>query len=369
MDCTTGSAPGRLDVLGGVADYSGALVLEMPTRQSIDVRAETDDALVVGPAVLSVADTAHLAELEYVDVRRALEGLPRWTLYLIGVAVVLVRHGIISPPRVRLHISSDLPQSMGVASSAALEVATARALGAGTIDPLQLALLCQEAENFVVGAPCGVMDQVAVAVGSPGAVLPILCRPASPRAAVTLPPDLEIVGWPSGAAHDVSGAPYRRARAAAFMGKRIVEASQKRSWSWVSQLPAAVATRLPEEISGNEFLERWGETGDAITAVQPEVMYPVRASVLFGIEEHARSGSALGALRRGAPAPLGRLLRASHTGYEAMGLGHPAATATVETALATPGVHGARASGGGCGGTVVVICARGALDHVDGLIR
>ena len=98
-------------------------------------------------------------------------------------------------------------------------------------------------------------------------------------------------------------------------------------------------------------------------------MYPVRASVLFGIEEHARSGSALGALRRGAPAPLGRLLGASHTGYEAMGLGHPAATATVETALATPGVHGARASGGGCGGTVVVICARGALDHVDGLIR
>ena len=142
MDCTTGSAPGRLDVLGGVADYSGALVLEMPTRQSIDVVAEADDALVVGPAVLSVAEMARLAELEYVDVRRALEGLPRWTHYLIGVAVVLVRHGIIPPPRVRLRISSDLPQSMGVASSAALEVATARALGAGVIDPLHVGLAC-----------------------------------------------------------------------------------------------------------------------------------------------------------------------------------------------------------------------------------
>ena len=61
MDCATGSAPGRLDFLGGVADYSGALVLEMPTRQSIDVVAEADDALVVGPAVLSVAETARLA--------------------------------------------------------------------------------------------------------------------------------------------------------------------------------------------------------------------------------------------------------------------------------------------------------------------
>ena len=135
MAGATGSAPGRLDVLGGVADYSGALVLEMPTRQSIEVVAEADDALVVGSAVLSVVEMARLAELDYDDVRRALEGLPRWTHYLIGVAVVLVRHGVIAPPRARLRISSDLPQSMGVASSAALEVATARALGAGVHRP------------------------------------------------------------------------------------------------------------------------------------------------------------------------------------------------------------------------------------------
>ena len=105
-----------------------------------------------------------------------------------------------------------------------------------------------------------------------------------------------------------------------------------------------------------------------ITAVQPEVTYPVRASVLFGIGEHAGAGR-LAALRQGEPEQLGALLSASHAGYEAMGLGHPAATATVQRALATPGVHGARASGGGCGGTIVVICERGALDHVDGLIR
>jgi galactokinase len=369
MDCTTGRAPGRLDFLGGVADYSGALVLEMPTRQSIEVVAEADDALVVGPAVLSVAEMSDLAQREYVDVRRALAGLPRWTHYLIGIAVVLVRHGIIEPPRVRLHISSDLPASMGVASSAALEVATARALGADLIDPLRLAVLCQEAENFVVGAPCGVMDQVAVAVGSPGALLPILCRPASPRAGVMLPHDVEIVGWPSGAAHDVGGAPYGRARAAAFMGKRIVEDWENRAFPWVSELPAPAAARLPELVAGTEFLAHWGDVSDPVTHVQPDVMYPVRASVLFGIEEHARSGVALAALRQGRPEGLGPLLAASHAGYEAMGLGHPAATATVEAALATPGVLGARASGGGCGGTIVVLCERGALDHVDTLIR
>jgi galactokinase len=166
MNSKTGSAPGRLDLLGGVADYSGALVLEMPTRQSTEVVAEPDAALVVGPAVLSVTETARLAGLDYADVRRALDGLPRWAHYVLGVAVVLVRHGVITPPQAHLRICSDLPQSVGVASSAALEVATARALGAGALDPLRLASLCQEAENYVVGASCGVMDQVAVAQGS-----------------------------------------------------------------------------------------------------------------------------------------------------------------------------------------------------------
>jgi galactokinase len=369
MNCTIGRAPGRLDLLGGVADYSGALVLEVPTLQSIEVVAEAGDALEVGPAVFSVEEISRLASFEYDEVRRALEGLPRWTHYLIGVAVVLVRYGIIAPPRVSLRISSDLPASMGVASSAALEVATARALGASGIDALRLALLCQEAENSVVGAPCGVMDQVAVAVGSAGALLPILCRPAAPWPAVTLQPSMEIVGWPSGAPHDVSGLPYQRARAAAFMGKRIIEESENLSWSWVSELPAPLATELPELITGSEFLERWGGTSDPMTMVHAEVVYPVRAATLFGLEEHSRSGVALAALIQGDPSPLGALLCSSHAGYDAMGLGHPAATAIVEAALATPGVYGARSSGGGCGGTIVVVCQRGALDHVEGLIR
>ena len=95
---------------------------------------------------------------------------------------MLVRHGVIEPPRARLSVVVRRARSRsGVSSSAALEVATARALGAGAIDPLRLAALCQEAENHVVGAPCGIMDQVVVAMGRPGAVLPILCRPGVGR--------------------------------------------------------------------------------------------------------------------------------------------------------------------------------------------
>jgi galactokinase len=366
---TVGHAPGRLDLLGGVADYSGALVLEVPTHLVTTVLAEPADAFTVGPVHLSVDETATLARLPYADLRDALAPLPRWTHYVVGVALVLIRHGVIEPPRAHLSVSSDVPQSVGVSSSAALEVATARALGAGGIDPLRLASLCQEAENHVVGAPCGIMDQVVVAMGRAGAVLPILCRPASVRPRSPLPEETDVVGRPTGAAHDVSGVPYRRARAAAFMGKRIVEDLASRQWPWVSALPAAAVAELPEMLDGATFLDRWGDTDDAVTAVDPAETYPVRAATSFGLEEHRRAEEALAALEWGDVKALGPLMAASHAGYDAMGLGHPAATAIVAELLDRPRVLGARSSGGGSGGTVVVLCERGALDDVDDLIR
>src|SRR5439155_9133030 len=145
------------DLLGGVADYSGARVLEVATHLTTTVRAEPDDALVVGPARLSGEDVDVLAHLPYPALRDALSSHPRWTHYLLGVALVLVRHRVIDAPRARLTVASDVPPSVGVSSSAALEVATARALGADGVEPLRLAALCQEAENQIVGAPCGIM--------------------------------------------------------------------------------------------------------------------------------------------------------------------------------------------------------------------
>jgi L-arabinokinase len=352
-----------------VADYSGAQVLEVATRCTTTVTAGPDDALVVGPVRLEVEEITTLAALPYAEMRAALATHPRWTHYALGVALVLVRHRVIDPPRAQLSIASDVPVSVGVSSSAALEVATARALGAGEVEPLHLARLCQEAENQVVGAPCGIMDQVVVTMGRAGAVLPILCRPAAVDALVEVPGDVEVVGHATGAAHDVSGAPYRRARAAAFMGKRMVEASTSRSWDWVSALPPDAVAALPEGVDGAEFVERFGDTDDPLTMVEPDVTYPVRAATAFGGEEHRRSTEALAAVARHDLAGVGRLMAASHAGYDAMGLGHPAATAVRDELLARPGVHGARSSGGGAGGTVVVVCERGTLDDVDDLIR
>ena len=146
MVSSTGSAPGRLDLLGGVADYSGALVLEMPTRVKTTVVAEPNDELVVGPVTLPVDVLKQLATAPYAEIRAALAEFPKWTHYVIGVALVLIRHEVIDPPRAALVVSSDVPQSVGVSSSAALEVASARALCTNGIEPLRLAALCQEAK-------------------------------------------------------------------------------------------------------------------------------------------------------------------------------------------------------------------------------
>jgi galactokinase len=367
---SVGRAPGRLDLLGGVADYSGALVLEVATQATTTVTAEPDDRLRVGEVELTASELSALASGSDAEARLALVGAPSWTLYPVGVAIVLVRHGVIEPPRARLTVESSVPIAMGASSSAAFEVATARALGAHQrIEPLQLALLCQEAENGIVGAPCGVMDQVAVAVGQPGAALPILCRPASVEAPVALPPGTELVGWPSGAAHDIAADPYGRARAAAFMGKRIAEATLGTGVRWTSNLPESCLVHLPSELTGEDFLTRYDRTDDPITTLDPAAVYPVQASTGFAIREHQRTNEALLRLGDGDAAGLRPLLAGSHADYSAMGLGHPATDAIAADALSRAGVHAARTSGGGSGGTVVVLCERGALDDVPGLIR
>jgi L-arabinokinase len=154
------------------------------------------------------------------------------------------------------------------------------------------------------------------------------------------------------------------------MGKRIVEDAVDRTWSWVSELPRGALDELPGALDGATFLDRWGGTDDDVTTVDPTETYPVQAATRFGVEEHARTERAVAHLEHSDVSALGPLLAASHAGYDAMGLGHPAATAAVHEALRRPGVHGARSSGGGSGGTVIVLCDRGALDDVDvGLIR
>jgi L-arabinokinase len=122
-------------------------------------------------------------------------------------------------------VASDVPEGKGVSSSAALEVAVMTAIAAAfdiVLPPREIAILCQKVENLVVGAPCGVMDQMTAACGEADRLLALRCQPAELQGHVALPEDLTVFGIDSGIRHAVSGADYVSVRVGAFMGYRIL---------------------------------------------------------------------------------------------------------------------------------------------------
>ncbi len=391
-----GEAPGRLDVMGGVADYSGALVLQTPigavTKVSVERidepalyfssrgRESWDIGLDVVRDMLGADAKAVRDELDRI-------GAPRWPRYPLGCLWALCRARPWRPESgLRFSIQSSVPESMGVSSSAALEVATLRALGrlagvkwSGT----ELARLGQQAENEIVGAPCGLMDQLTAEHGKSGALLPILCRPDELRRLIPLPRGVIVVGWPSGVRHAVSGSPYTTARTAAFMGKKILERETGHRWPHAAEIAPSffdrhAPKRLPESISGSSFRERYGEPDDPFSEVLDRRRYRVRAGLRFPLMESFRCELAAALLRSSAAKQedalrqVGELMLQSHAGYGSIGLGSPETDQMVDAALGLGpdgGVYGARVSGAGSGGTVVILLRAKALPDVRRIAR
>ncbi len=158
--------------------------------------------------------------------RRFAAGDQRWAAYVIGVFLVLARErGLRFDSGARVVIASSVPEGKGVSSSAAVETAVMQAAASAfdvAIHPRDLALLCQQAENLVAGAPCGVMDQMTCVFGEPDALMALLCQPAELQEPVPVPADLAFWGIDSGERHAVSGSDYESVRAGAFMGLRIL---------------------------------------------------------------------------------------------------------------------------------------------------
>ena len=373
MKTVTGEASGRLDFLGGVADYSGSLVLEMPLALTTRVTLMETAA---AELVFASADEGYCSVPPGTD----LADIPKWVRYPYGCFLLFCaaqrwqpRGGLV------FSIESRVPASMGVSSSAALEVATLRALeklSAKKFKGTALARLAQRAENEIVGAPCGLMDQLASANGVRGALLPILCRPDVLEAPVKLPAGIVAVGWPSGVKHAVTASPYATARAGAFMGKKLIELGTGRKLAHVTELSSSElgglsAKILPESISGRAFIMRCGGVDDALTKINPAQTYAVRAAAAFPVGENFRSATAVALLRginlrnrESSLRVLGELLFQSHAGYSSIGLGCPETddmVAAVRELGPARGYNGARVSGGGSGGTVVVLLKQSLL--------
>ncbi|HEX7771644.1 MAG TPA: galactokinase family protein, partial [Pyrinomonadaceae bacterium] len=227
-------APGRLDVMGGIADYSGSLVLELPIAEATfaAIQLHTEPRL---NFVTLLDDEPHhssfsmsLRDLEgdYETVRNLFQRDNAWAAYVAGVFLVLMHERDIHfTSGANILISSRVPPGKGVSSSAALEVAVMEAVTKAfdiDVGPRDVALLCQRVENVVVGAPCGVMDQMTAVFGERDRLLALLCQPAELKNMIALPPQLKLWGIDSGIRHSVGGSDYGSVRAGAFMGHRII---------------------------------------------------------------------------------------------------------------------------------------------------
>jgi L-arabinokinase len=286
-------APGRLDVMGGIADYSGSLVLELPIAEATFAAIQLNTELRLNLVTLLDDEPHHssfsmsLRDLEsagdYEAARNFFLRDNAWAAYVAGVFLVLMRERDISfTSGANILISSRVPPGKGVSSSAALEVAVMEAVTKAfhiDVEPRDVALLSQRVENMVVGAPCGVMDQMTAVFGERDRLLALLCQPAEIKNMIALPLQLRLWGIDSGIRHSVGGSDYSSVRAGTFMGHRIIkEATYLANISPV-EFENKYAAQLPERISGEAFLARYGGTSDPVTSIDPQREYAVIRSM------------------------------------------------------------------------------------------
>jgi galactokinase len=401
-------APGRLDVMGGIADYSGSLVLEAPMLEAtfaalqrqpdrrltiVSLTVDAGQTLAFEMALSEFENAGEPVDYDTARARFQQEPSQHWAAYVTGVFLTLMREREIRfREGARILISSRVPQGKGVSSSAALEVAVMQAVAAAfdvTINAREMALLCQTVENRVAGAPCGVMDQMTASCGEANRLLALRCQPAELLGMTAIPDEVAFWGLDSGVRHAVTGADYGSVRVGAFMGYRIISemAGLKVNVSatgapaqiddplWCgylanitpSEFEQHYAAQLPERIEGAEFLSRYKGMTDTVTRVAPERGYAVRVPTAHPIYEHHRvrlfAELLRGDINEERMRLAGELMYQSHASYSACGLGSPATDRIVELARAAgprQGIYGAKITGGGSGGTVAILGRRDA---------
>jgi len=332
-------APGRVNLIGEHTDYNDGFVMPAAINFStwMAIGPREDRKLVVRSENLSQS-----AEFD-LDAPPA-RGQHHWSDYVFGVATVLEQAG----HRLRganMMIQGEVPIGAGLSSSAAIEVASGFALLENSglpLDRIELARLCQRAENDYVGMRCGIMDQFISCCGRADRALMLDCRSLEYRL-LPLPPQVSLVICNTMVKHELAGGEYNQRRAECEAGVHHL----------AQFLPHVRALR---DVAMAD-LERYGRD-------LPEVVYRRCRHV---VSEDDRVTLAAAALERGDVAEFGRLMGDSHRSlrddYE---VSCAELDLMVQLAGKVEGVFGARMTGGGFGGCTINLVAN---DRVDDFQR
>lgn len=304
-------APGRVNLMGDHTDHTGGLVLPMAIDLGTTVTGERRGE-VVELRSDQLADRAQVS----VDVEDPAAVEPAWARYVAGVVQQLrPAHGFVGT------VTTTLPVGAGLSSSAALEVAVALALGAEG-SAVEVAQLCQRAEQAASGVPCGIMDQLASTAGVDGAALRIDC-------------------------HDLTVAPAPLAQELRVL---VVHSGQARALAGSAYADRAAACQQAERVIGPL---RHASLDDVATIDDPTI----RARARHVVTENWRVDATADALARADRRAIAEHMAASHASLrDDFAVSTPQVDALVDALVARPGVIGARLTGAGFGGCVVAIC-------------
>jgi galactokinase len=325
-------APGRVNLIGEHTDYNEGFVMPMAIDLSAWVAiAPREDRLIR----VHSENLTEAIEFELSD--PATRGRGHWSDYARGVALTIERAGH-HLSGADLLLNSEVPIGAGLSSSAAIEVATGLALletgersssESTGIDRLELARLCQQAENEFVGMRCGIMDQFSSCFGQNGQALLLDCRSLEYKT-VPLPVAARVVVCNTMVKHELAASAYNSRRAACEAGVQVLKRSQ----------PGIHALR---DVSAAELELHQTQMSDEVYRRCRHV-----------VTENVRVLDAAGALEREDLKRFGELMCASHRSlrddYE-VSCGE--LDLMTDLAMSAEGVYGARMMGGGFGGCTV----------------
>jgi len=326
-------APGRVNLIGEHTDYNGGFVCPMAIDREMTILGSPRNDTKVRMHSTFTNQTAEFdlsAEIPKTG--------PSWSLYAKG-SVETIRRRVKLTRGFDCIADSTVPYGGGLSSSASFEVATALATLAAndqTMDMTELALACQWAEHKYAGVPCGIMDQFISAMGKKGHAMLLDCRDQSRKYVPLDDPNIKIVISNTNVHHDLAAGEYAKRRA---------------------QCEAAAAAIKVELLRDATF-----PMLEAARSKMDDIVYRRARHI---ITEIARTLDFANALTARDYNHCGQLMYASHASlrddYE---VSCPELDALVEIARGTPGVHGARMTGGGFGGCIVALVESTAVGNL-----